>query len=232
MTDHSRRFTDKEVALVLRRASEMDEVEGGGGSAGLTLAELEQIAGEVGISASQIQRAVSELDRKPSVAFLGSSPRTHQAVRGVAGELDEETTARLIQHVEGSSDQVGVVTQALGGTQWTAHDRFRTTQVSVTPAKGETRVRVVERASSRLWRLTHFAPIGVGVGLVAGTVGALDPTNGLVAAAMAAGAAAGAGVGHFVWTRLSAASKARVERMAALLTREAEAKLGSDPETE
>jgi hypothetical protein len=58
-TDRSRRFTDREVALVLKKASELEEVEGTGSGGGLTLDDLEQIASEVGISPALIKKARS-----------------------------------------------------------------------------------------------------------------------------------------------------------------------------
>lgn len=219
--DDSRRFTDREVALVLRKASEIDETEAATAGGGLTLEELERIAAEVGIPVSSIHKAVGDLDRG-GVRLFGEASRVHQVIRAVPGELDQTAVARLIQHVEGSSPHVGVVTQAVGSTQWTASDRFRTAQVTITPAAGETRVRVVERAKSRLWRVTHFMPTMVGTALVAGTIGQFDPSSGMIAALMGAGAAAGAAVGRAIWLRLSAASKGRVNQLATELAREAE----------
>ena len=231
-TDGSRRFTDREVALVLRKASDLEESTGTGGGTGLSLAELEQIAEEVGISRTLIQKAVADLDAKGPGSFLSGGPMVHQVIRAVRGELDAETMTRLMEHVDGSSDRVGVVTEAVGMTQWTARDRFRTTQVSITPTKGETRVRVVERAAERLWRVVHLVPTMTGAALVAGTIGQFDPSSGMVAAVTAVGAAFGATVGRLVWTRLSSESKARVDRLAAELAQAAEPAAPSRPPAE
>jgi hypothetical protein len=220
-TDGSRRFTDREVALILRNASELEESMGEGGGGGLSMAELEQIAAEVGISRALIRKAVAQMDTRGWGGFPSSAPMVHQVIRAVEGELDAEAVARLMEHVDGSSDRVGVVTEAVGMTQWTARDRFRTTQVSITPSKGETRLRVVERATARLRRLVHVVPTMTGAALIAGTIGQFDPGSGMVAAVTAVGAAVGATVGHAVWRRLSSASKARVEKLAAELTQAA-----------
>ncbi len=219
--DESRRFTDREVALVLRKASELEESEGSGGGGGLTQKELEQIATEVGISTTLVQRAISDLDARVGKNPFAPGQLTHQAIRAVPGELDQESVARLIHHVDGSSDQVGVVTEALGSTQWTASDRFRTTQVSITPSKGETRVRVVERATNRLRRLIQAVPTMTGAALMAGTVGAMNPSSLEVAGLSALGAALGAIVGRVGWSYVSAQRAVRVERLATELTREA-----------
>jgi len=130
--------------------------------------------------------------------------------------------AELLRHVDGHSDQLGIVTEALGSTQWTAQDRFRSTQVSITPNKGETRIRIVERATTRLRLLAQAVPTGTAVALVAGSIGQFDPTSGVVALCTAAGGVAGAMVGRFLWRHLSAQSESRVTQLAAELTREAE----------
>jgi len=215
------------VALVLRKATEMEEHQGPSGS-GLSLGELEQIAGEVGISPEMIRRAVAELDTRGPSNPLAGAPLSHEAIRAVAGELDAEGVAALVAAVERGSDQVGEVTQALGTTRWTARDRFRTTQVAVTSAKGGTTVRVVERASGRLKRVMHAIPAAWGAMIGVGVVGAMDPGASLFLAAVAGGAAVGGLLGRFAWGRLSAARVARVERLAGELAREAGAMTPAD----
>ena len=62
MSDESRRFTDREVALVLKRASEFDDSSEVGPATGLSKGDLTEIAAEVGISPAAIDRAVATLD--------------------------------------------------------------------------------------------------------------------------------------------------------------------------
>lgn len=214
-SSESRRFTDEEVALVLGRASELEEDQFTGGGTGLSLRELEDIAGEVGISRALVVRAVAELDAKGrGRASVTGGPLVHRAIKAVGGELGQAATARLIQHVDTSSEVAGIVSETLGSTRWTASDRFRSTQVSITPAKGETTILVVERATARLRRIAHAVPAALGVMLTLGTVGALNPSSGMVAALAALGGAIGATAGSLIWRRLSGRSAARVERLA------------------
>jgi len=221
-SEKSRRFTDREVALVLKKASEMEEAEGTGAGGGLRLEELQEIAAEVGISPALIHRAVNQLDARAPGNPFAKGQLVHQAVRAVEGELGEDAVAELLRHVDGHSDQLGIVTEALGSTQWTVQDRFRSTQVSITPNKGETRIRIVERASTRLRLLAQAGPTMTGAALVAGSIGQFDPTSGVVALFTTLGAAAGAMVGRFLWGHLSSQSESRVTQLAAELTREAE----------
>jgi hypothetical protein len=229
-SDQTRRFTDREVALVLRKASEMEEAEGTVGGGGLSLADLEEIGAEVGISARALQRAVADLDAKAGGNPFAKGQLVNQAIRAVDGDLTEEAVAELIRHVDGTSDQVGVVTEALGSVQWTAQDRLRTTQVSITPSESETRIRVVERATARLRRLVSVVPVMTGSALVAGTIGQFDPTSGMVALFTAMGGALGAVVGRILWSKISKASRARVKQVAAELALNAEHAIKKDSE--
>jgi hypothetical protein len=168
-----------------------------------------------------IRRAVAELDTKGASSPVLGAPLSHEAIRAVAGEVGPQGMAALIAVVERDSDQLGEVTEALGCTRWTARDRFRTTQVAITSAKGGTTVRVVERAGARMKRLFHVLPVAWGAALgvaFAGVVGLTDP---FVLGALAGGAAVGGLLGRFAWGRASAARAARVERLAADLALEA-----------
>ncbi len=211
--DKSRRFTDKEVALVLRKASELEEAEGIGPGGGLSLLDLEQIAAEVGISREVLNRAVAALDNKAGGNPFARGQLVHQVIRAVEGELSEKSVSELIQHVDGTSDQVGVVSEALGSIQWTARDRFRTYQVSIKP--------------SGLRTLVATVPTMMGAALVAGSIGGFDPSSGMVAILTAMGAVAGAVVGRVLWRQVSSGSEARVKQLAADLTRQAEAAIES-----
>ena len=73
-----RRYGDKQVGLILRRASELQEQapEENPGAMGLTLTELEEIAVEAGIDAAHIRRAVGELEARggPWTSALADLP--------------------------------------------------------------------------------------------------------------------------------------------------------------
>jgi hypothetical protein len=221
-SDETRRFTDREVALVLRKASELEESDGAGAGGGLSLADLEEIGAEVGISAGALRRAVADLDSRAGGNPFAKGQLVNQAIRAVEGELSKDAIAELIRHVDGTSDQVGVVTEALGSVQWTAQERLRTTQVSITPSEKETRIRVVERATARLRRLLTVAPVMTGSALVAVMIGQFDPSSGMVALFTAFGGAAGALVGRFLWAHMSNESRKRVKELASGLAREAD----------
>lgn len=232
----SRRYTDREVALVLKRASEMEEkreVTPGGG-AGLTLAQLEEIARDVGLDPELVARAARELDtrgRARAAGLLGP-PATQKSVLAVPGRLDEEGLRALIQVVDGQVSADGLVTEALGTVRWTATDRFHSTQVTVSPVGEETRVQVTERYNARVRPLVHGLPAawggmaGVGIGAGIGLVGAP------LVAAIGVGAAVGLGIGRLVWLGLSARSGRGVRRLGDALALEAHRLAKPSPEVE
>jgi hypothetical protein len=233
MTGDSRRFTDREVALVLRRATELDEAAGPSAEAGggLSLEDLKHIAGEVGITPAAIERAVATLDRPAALGTrLVGAPAVRKAVHVVPGSVGREGMAALVATVDDHTDGTGSVTEALGSVRWTARDRLKSTRVSITPGDGTTAIEVVEKAEPRLRRIFHLLPAAWGVMLAGASIAAAPTAGPLGAAALATGAALlGAGAGRTVWAVLSAASDRRVHRLASRLADEATSLSPPDP---
>ena len=224
MSDGSRRFTDREVAMVLKKASEIDESDGSGGGAGLSMKDLEDIAREVGISSDALSKAVARVDRGPVRSrdgILAGAPASHKSVHAVTGELNEAAMNNLLHLVDERMESAGAVSEALGAVRWTSSDRFSSTQVTITPQDGETTIQVSEKLIPRWKRVMHGIPMGWGgiIGLAA-VQGPGAPGN-AVAVAVAIGAALGLGAGRIAWTFLSERSEKRVQRLAADLSREA-----------
>ncbi len=220
--DPSRRFTDREVAIVLRRASEIDDAEGSGAVGGLTLDDLEEIAREVGISPTAIERAVSALDhgREPGPGWAGA-PLVRKAVHAVPGELTREAMAGLVRVVDERTDTTGTISEALGSVRWTSSDRLKSSLVSLTVGSGETRIQVVEKAVPRVRRVFHLLPAAWAVMIAAPLIGGAGLGAAATAAAVAGSLVAGAAVGRGAWTLVSGLSARRVERLGSALAVEA-----------
>ncbi len=227
MSEESRRFTDREVALVLKKASEMDETDGAAAAGGLSLEELTDIAKEVGISADAIRQAVSGLDRRRPVGpALAGAPLVRKAVHAVPGELNEEAIARLIQMIDDRTDSAGTISEALGSVRWTSSDRFRSTRVSITRARGETSIEVVEKARPRMRRIFHLLPAAWSLMIAGSFIGAMQLPGAAAAAVAGLTIAAGAGIGRGVWSLVSAQSGRRVKQLAEGLAAEAHDAVG------
>ena len=159
-----RRFADDEVSLILRRAAELQETEGGGaGESGLTLADLEEVAREAGLDPALVRRAAAEVDAgggaRPAPALGGSrflgAPTVLRAERIVDGQLPAEEFEAVRDEVRRTFNDVGVFS-TLGRTlAWRSSpvanaasgSQGRQVNVTIVVRGGTTGIRVEETTS-------------------------------------------------------------------------------------
>jgi hypothetical protein len=222
-----RRFTDREIGLILKRAVELEEGSSStalGAPRGLTLDELEEIAREAGINPTMVGRAAAELESRKSletVRLLGPTG-VRREVRLLPGRMPREAAAALMRVVDQEVEAQGTVVEALGGVRWTSNSRFLDTQVSVEPSGDDTLLRVEERYSNRVRGPLHGVPTGWG--LILGLPLGLETLNLMVPLAIVLAAIlalVGWSVGDLVWRFLSAGSQRRVQALTERLTDEA-----------
>ena len=198
----SRRYNEKEVADIIKRASELQQVESTTESTtGMSLAELEQVAREAGLDPALVRRAASDLDtrvsdRKPS-AFIGA-PTNLVLERTIDGEIPVDEYESLVLEIQREIGGVGSASGLGRSLVWTmtAHDHrrapTRTVQVTITPRNGRTTIRIEEPLRPLTGRLfggvmgaglgsggivmgigmSLFDSMPVALGLVGGVVGA------------------------------------------------------------
>jgi hypothetical protein len=218
--DTHRRYTDREVALVLRRAAAIDERRSTdtAPARGLTLRELHEIAREVGLSPAAIDQAIGGLRsgaHTGGVPLMGA-PVSHKTVRAVSSRLPDEALQGLIRVIEEQVDATGTVTEALGTVRWTSvargHRFSPTMQVSLTPADGETQVQVVQRYPAQLRAILQFLPASWGL-MIGGVVAASTGVGVASGVGLAAGTAIlGLGIGRTVWRAISRRNERDVQR--------------------
>jgi hypothetical protein len=225
-----RRFTDQDVAVILRRAVDLDREAGQDARGrGLTLEDLQEIAVEVGVDPEMVTRAVAELGtRSPlgSLSFFGDPP-VRRGVRAVPGTTDEDTLRELMRIVDREMPVQGAISEALGSVRWHSGTRFLSRQVSVEPSEAETIIRVEERFEDRVRAMIHLIPSFYG-GMLGFVVG-MEQLGG-AAPGIALGLAGGVGVFALagrVWKWVSRRSRTRVEALADQLSGEASTRLES-----
>jgi hypothetical protein len=222
-----RRFTDREIGLILKRAVELEESSPSAGlpsARGLTLEELQEIAKDAGIDPAMVGRASLELEGRGGLeppSFWGPAA-VRREVRTVPGELSREAVGELVRVVDQEVEAQGTVVEALGGVRWTSNGRFLNTQVSVEPSGEDTLLRVEERHSEMVRGPLHGIPASWGVifGLALGLDG-LNLALPLVIVLSAIMAIVGWGAGDLVWRGISAGSRARVRALTDNLITEA-----------
>src|SRR5687767_11432039 len=99
-----RRYSDDEVALIIQRASELQQADAAAREpgSGLSLTELEEVALEAGLDPALVRRAAADVDtRQPSDVFsrLLGAPTRIQVGRTVDGELPAEAFELLVNEL-------------------------------------------------------------------------------------------------------------------------------------
>jgi hypothetical protein len=150
----SRRYNEKEVADIIKRASELQQVESTSESTtGMSLAELEQVAREAGLDPALVRRAATDLDtrvsdRKPS-AFLGA-PTNLVLERTIDGEIPPDEYETIVLEIQRELGGVGQASTLGRSVVWTMQGvsrrrvSSRTVQVTITPRNGRTTIRMEE----------------------------------------------------------------------------------------
>lgn len=220
-----RRFTDRDVALILRRATELAEQQASSDvtARGLSLHELQEIAAEVGIEPEAITRAVAELEGRRGLkkgSLLGPALANRQ-IRTVPAELKREALGKLVRTVDRKVPAQGTIAEALGHVRWSAPGLFLSRQVSLEPSEGETLIRVEERYAARFRRIIHALPTFYG--LLFGWVIGLEGAGGIGPAAIGAVVlgAGGWALARGIWGAISARSRKRTDALADELARQA-----------
>jgi hypothetical protein len=189
----SPRYSEDEVALILRRAAELQKEEPlGGDSAAMSLVEIQAAAAEAGISRALVKRAATELGR-PEIAtaekanpFLGAPSRI-AIERVIDGEFPIESFDRLLEVIRFADTGPGTVATVGRTLSWTgmmSDNQATSLSVTVSVRDGQTRIRLHTRLSPLAGAI--FGGIGGGVG------------GGLGWAAIAGGAALGGPVAAVV----------------------------------
>ena len=142
---------------MLKRAAEL---QGPTDTSGLTLAELEQIAAEVGIDPAFVKTAATELEEgRPDTGFhFWGGPLSVDLERIVEGRVSEakwEEAVAEIRRVFETAGETGKVGRTL---EWTHRNQTgERMHVTVTPMSGQTRIRIFSRLGD--WAAAFHAPI-------------------------------------------------------------------------
>ena len=188
---NSSRFSEQEMALILKRAAELQEGADGRGTP-RTLAEINEIAAEVGIDRSFVAEAVAELQR-PTVrpGWLGAPTRFH-AEQSVPSKLNPDKLSELLDQARAELGLHGEVHQVFDGVEWRGRSALGVAILTLGPRGDRTRIALTTE------RLDQAVVIGISSGVIGllaalgGVAIAINVTdNALLASAMVAASAIG-----------------------------------------
>ena len=186
-----RRYSEEEIALILRRATEMQRAEPTAADpAGLTMVELEEIAAEAGIDPGMLRQAASELDvQRPETlgSRLAGAPVALAIERVIEGEMPVERLEELVPTIVAATPGRGTASAVGRSLTWSSQEGSNLTeqQVLVSSQNGQTLIRVEQSYSGLAagWFGGIMGGVGAGVGF--GLGGALSATLGLGAGLVA-----------------------------------------------
>ena len=174
MPDHvprGRRYSEHEVSVILQKAAELQmrtHERADASGEGMSLAELESIATEAGMSVEHVRLAAMQLATRPersvSRTLLGAPMRV-TVERDVAGELPASALEQVTNVIRrrlgsGRAGQVSAVGRSL---LWTQDTLSGSITISVSPERGRTVIQVNQ----------HLADFATAMLTIAGTGGLL-----------------------------------------------------------
>ena len=215
------RYTEQQLAEILRRAAERQEGLTADPDGRFSLTEIQQIAAEVGIESAHVAAAAAEIEQRPDPPPSGAlgAPTAFRFERWLDGEIPQSAIGELFDLARRKIGLQGQVSEALDTVEWRATGHFGSTVVSVARRSGRTKISVyIARTDTAALVATGTGVAGVGAAVAIGAslgvgVAAAGPLAVVAAAAVSVG---WAGMGSWatmrgVWRRIAKKWAARVE---------------------
>jgi hypothetical protein len=233
-----RRYSDDEVALILRKATEAGAPSGGSRDRdGVTLEELKEIGGEVGIEPAAIDAAarhVAMVRIQEKGGLLGASLTPGYEVT-VPGRTSPEKLRDAVAVIRRAMGRQGIVHAEFEGLEWQARDMLGGRYVSLQPGADGTHVRVFGnfRDGAFLTAVLAGVPGGaVASAIVGSALKALGLGVPLGWAVLPVGIAAGVLGARFLLKRLISRESRALETAASELEWTLKGSAGADPDGE
>ncbi|NNE47941.1 MAG: hypothetical protein HKN37_14920 [Rhodothermales bacterium] len=157
-------YTESEFSAVLKRAAELQRIEGVDDSPGLYLEELQEIAVDVGIDPDHVKRAAFELDEaEPEKGdyWLGG-PTDIDLEWIVEGEMSDEKWEDALGEIRRAFSAEGEIRREGRTRDWVHRDQMGgRVHVSMSPARNQTRIRISYGMKEWLWLYVVFLSIGI-----------------------------------------------------------------------
>jgi hypothetical protein len=180
------RFTDQEMALILKRAAELQERSDGHG-ASRSLGEISEIAAEVGIDRKFVDEAVAEM-KQPIVrtGWLGA-PTRFQDERTIPGTATPDEIRLLLDRARADLGLHGEVKQVFDGIEWRARSPLGAAVLTIGPRGANTRIALTTERADQAGLVVVASCVVGGLCALGGVVIAMNVAdNALVASTIVA----------------------------------------------
>jgi hypothetical protein len=173
------RYTEQQLAEILRRAAERQEGLTSETDGRFSLAEIQQIASEVGIAPAHVEAAAAELQQVaplPAGGALGA-PTAFRFEQWIDGEVPTSAIGELFDIARTEVGLQGQVSEALDTVEWRGRGSMGSTVVSVARRNGRSKISVyISRSDTAMVVVTttgvggFFTALGIGTALGATAV--------------------------------------------------------------
>lgn len=223
-----RRYTEEEFALILRKASEIQEApksQGGHGvTGGFTLEEIQSIAAEAGIDPQAITRAAAILgarewnEKKGLVDFVfGEASKFHLDLE-VPGRVPPEEMGRILEDIRRAAEHQGEAKEVLGGVEWKTVGEVSAINVNISPRGDRTSIQIVGNRDGA-GALSFTFPVAGGFILMGALGAAIEPSTAAgIAALIASTVGGGFLLGRTIFVRGSRRFRQRLTRLMDVLS--------------
>ena len=212
-----RKYTDEQMALILRKVGELQSQRDEGRH---SLAEIQEIARQVGLDASLVPHVAAGVQRRSPVAATAGSAVVQTVETVLPARVSPEQMGRLLDAIRRASGAQGESRQVFDTVEWRAGSEHELVdvRVTITPASRGTNVRVQHDGSGAvvLGGILTVVPTFL-AGLAAFST--LPIPGAAVVSTVIAGAAGGGFLAFRRW--LARRGEALVRRVASAVTEEA-----------
>jgi hypothetical protein len=138
------RYTEQQLVEILKRAAERQEGLTTEPDGRFSLAEIQQIASEVGIASAHVAAAASEVasSAPPASSSILGAPTAFRFERWLDGEVPRDSIGEIFDVARREIGLQGQVTEALDTVEWRGRGQLSTSIVSVARRGGRTQLSV------------------------------------------------------------------------------------------
>lgn len=165
----SKRYDEKAVSQILRRAAELESGSEASGGGGLSRADIERVAVEAGLDPAAVRAAIAEQgqDPEPAGGLLGGPLHVRQD-RVINGRLDTDAVEEVLELAQHELGMFGKWYRSGRIHSWSPKGVARRLQVRIQRSEARTEIRVEERLgplAGGLWGGLFGGLLGASLGL-------------------------------------------------------------------
>ena len=199
MPDEDRKYTDEQMALILRRAGDLQAQREDGRH---TLAEIQEIARQVGVDPNLVAHVAADLPKQSPSVRAESATGVQTLETTLPQRVTPDQMGRLVDAVRRASGAEGTSRQVFDSVEWRqgSEHELIDLRVTITPGAERTNVRVQHDASGA----TFLSLMIGGAGAVIGTGAAFSSLPVIAGSLVTAGIVGAAGAGFYAFHRFLA----------------------------